>query len=57
MEEGYRLGRHELLYLLEAQQTLFAVEAGVAGALGELHFALTDLDALLVSPSGTASEL
>ncbi len=57
VEEGYRLGRHELLYLLEAQQTLFAVEAGVAGALGELHFALTDLDALLVSPSGTASEL
>ena len=50
VEEGYRLGRHELLYLLEAQQTLFAVEAGVLDALGELHFALADLDELLGPP-------
>lgn len=49
VEEGYRLRRYELLYLLEAQQTLFAVEAGVASALGELHFAMADLDELLIS--------
>jgi cobalt-zinc-cadmium efflux system outer membrane protein len=54
VEEGYRLGQYELLYLLEAQQTLFTVEAGVAQALGELHFALSDLDELLVTPTGSA---
>jgi len=55
VEEGYRLGQYELLYLLEAQQTLFTVEAGVAGALGELHFALSDLDELLVTTTSTST--
>ena len=55
VEEGYRLGQYELLYLLEAQQTLFTVEAGVAGALGELHFALSDLDELLATGANTSS--
>jgi cobalt-zinc-cadmium efflux system outer membrane protein len=53
VEEGYRLGRYDLLYMLEAQQTLFEVEAGLVAALGELHFAQIDLDELLgpVSPA------
>ena len=55
VEEGYRLGQYELLYLLEAQQTLFTVEAGVASALGELHFALSDLDEILVTGPSTSS--
>ena len=53
VEEGYRLGRYELLFLLEAQQTLYAVEAGVLDALGELHLALIDLDDVLGVPEPT----
>lgn len=47
VEEGYKLGRYTLSIMLDAQQTLFEVEAGLVAALGELHFAQIDLDELI----------
>lgn len=50
VEEGFKLGRYDLLYLLEAQQTLYATETSVLDARAELHFALIDLEELLDPP-------
>lgn len=53
VEEGFKLGRYDLLYLLEAQQTLFATEAEVLKAQGVLHLAHIDLEELLDSSAVT----
>lgn len=43
VEEGYRLGRYDLLYLLEARRTLFDLRALYLDTLLECHLAQADL--------------
>jgi cobalt-zinc-cadmium efflux system outer membrane protein len=45
--EGYRLGRYDLLYLLEAEHTLFAVENDLLQSRAEGQRALAQLNYLL----------
>ncbi len=45
--EGYRLGRYDLLYLLDAQKTLSEVERQWIDALAEFQLAVADLQSLV----------
>ena len=47
VSEGYELGRYELLYLLEVQQTLFEIEATQLAAFSAFFESATDLYEIL----------
>lgn len=47
VSEGYELGRYDLLFLLDAQKTLFELRAQYLDTLLECHLARADLDAMV----------
>ena len=53
VSEGYQLGRYEILYLLEVQQTLFDIESSQLQSISDFYQACNDLYEILADQTPT----
>jgi cobalt-zinc-cadmium efflux system outer membrane protein len=56
-EEGYRIGRYDYLYLLDAQRTLFDVKEQALDSMARYHLAVADLEGLIGEALFTQEEV